>query len=87
MEVLPTLNETFDLVFIDADKRDYRAYYDDFSRKSTKEVLFWIIHLWDGKVVETVQPNDKQTQGIHFNDYVCKTNEWKNNTSLRDGLT
>ena len=90
LEVLPTLNETFDLVFIDADKRDYRAYYDAIFDKVNKGGFILADNtLWDGKVVETVQPNDKQTQGIlHFNDYVCQDERVeKIILPLRDGLT
>ena len=51
--VVPNLNETFDLVFIDADKRSYSKYYDivfDYVRKGGLIVADDV--LWSGKVLE-----------------------------------
>jgi caffeoyl-CoA O-methyltransferase len=53
LEIIPTLTETFDLVFIDAGKRDYPAYYDLVLPKVKSGGLIIADNiLWSGKVVE-----------------------------------
>lgn len=55
-EIIPLLNETFDLVYIDGDKREYIDYYDllmDGGYVRSGSFLFADNVLWDGKVVET----------------------------------
>jgi len=91
LEIIPLLNETFDLVFIDGNKRDYCTYYDvvfPFVRQGG--VILADNTLWSGKVTDdNFTPSDKQTQGIlDFNEKI------KNDTRiekvilpLRDGLT
>jgi len=84
------LNETFDLVFIDADKREYLAYYEAVLTK-VKSGGFILADntLWDGKVLKTVDTNDKQTIEImRFNDFVATDQRVeKVMLPLRDGLT
>ena len=90
MEVIPQLNETFDLVFIDADKRLYPEYYDlVFPMVRPGGLILADNTLWDGKVVEEVHPSDKQTQGIlHFNEMIMHDDRVeKVILPLRDGLT
>ncbi|HPS14081.1 MAG TPA: O-methyltransferase, partial [Prolixibacteraceae bacterium] len=72
LEVLPTLNETFDLVFIDADKREYCDYYRlVFDKVRPGGYLIADNILWDGKVVDPTEKQDPQTRGIvAFNDLV-----------------
>lgn len=84
------LNETFDLVFIDADKREYLAYYEAVLPK-LKAGGFIIADntLWDAKVLKPVDNNDKQTIEImRFNDFVASDERVeKVMLPLRDGLT
>jgi Predicted O-methyltransferase len=90
MNIIPQLNETFDLVFIDADKRLYSKYYDlVFDKVSKGGVILADNTLWDGKVIEEVLPNDKQTLGIlRFNDKIKEDKRIeKVIVPLRDGLT
>jgi len=90
MEIIPTLEETFDLVFIDADKRLYSAYYDlVFPMVRAGGVILADNTLWDGKVVQELHPADKQTAGIlDFNDRVSYDERVeKVILPLRDGLT
>jgi len=91
MEIIPSLNELFDLVFIDGNKRDYCAYYDVvFPFVRPGGVILADNTLWSGKVTdnETASP-DKQTQGIlNFNEKIkIDTRIEKVILSLRDGLT
>lgn len=84
------LNETFDVAFIDADKREYLAYYEAVLPKLRKGGFILADNtLWDGKVLKPLEPNDKQTQEIcRFNDFVATDERVeKVMLPLRDGLT
>ena len=57
LDIIPTLDEQWDLVFIDADKENYAAYYDD----RTPEAGGWIVAdnvLWSGKVLDPEEGMD-----------------------------
>ena len=82
--------EMFDLVFIDANKRQYCEYYDlVFDHVSHGGFIIADNTLWDGKVVEPGKKIDAQTQGIlDFNDKVAQDQRVeKVILPLRDGLT
>lgn len=90
MDILPELDETFDLVFIDADKRLYSDYYDLVFPKVRRGGLILADNtLWDGKVLVEPHPSDKQTAGIlRFNDKIKDdARVEKVILPLRDGLT
>lgn len=90
LEIIPTLNETFDLVFIDANKRHYCQYYDlIFDKVRPGGLILADNTLWDGKVLETPHHTDKQTIGIQeFNNMIAKDNRIeKVILPMRDGLT
>ncbi len=90
LTVIGQLDETFDLVFIDANKREYLAYYEAVLPKlSTGGYILADNTLWDGKVIQKVVPNDHQTIEImKFNDFVATdTRVEKVMLPLRDGLT
>ena len=90
MEIIPQLDEQFDLVFIDADKRLYSAYYDlVFPKVRAGGLILADNTLWDGKVVETIPSSDKQSLGIlAFNEKIKQDERVeKVILPLRDGLT
>lgn len=90
VEIIPCLEETFDLVFIDADKRSYCRYYDlVFDKVRPGGYILADNTLWDGKVLETPHPNDKQTIGIlDFNEKIAQDPRIeKVILPVRDGLT
>lgn len=90
MELIPQLDETFDMVFIDADKRWYSEYYDlVFPKLRSGGLILADNTLWDGKVLEKIPASDKQTQGIlAFNEKVKQDGRVeKVILPLRDGLT
>ena len=90
LNIVPELNETFDLVFIDADKRQYSKYYDlVFDKIRQGGMIIADNTLWDGKVLQTPHPSDKQTIGIQeFNDKIAQDKRVeKVIVPLRDGLT
>lgn len=90
IQIIPTLNCTFDLVFIDANKRDYVEYYNlIFDKVRSGGLILADNTLWDGKVLDTPRPSDKQTIAIQeFNDMLTKDNRIeKVILPIRDGLT
>ena len=90
IEIIPQLDEQFDLVFIDADKRLYSAYYDlVFPKVRAGGLILADNTLWDGKVVETIPASDKQSLGIlAFNEKIKQDERVeKVILPLRDGLT
>lgn len=90
LEIIPQIKESLDLVFIDADKRFYQTYYDlVFPLVRSGGLILADNTLWDGKVIETPLPNDKQTLGIlDFNNKIkADSRIEKIILPLRDGLT
>ena len=64
-DIIPSLNTTFDLVFIDADKQNYAHYFDLVIEKMNRGGIILSDNvLWSGKVVEEVKHNDKHTQAL-----------------------
>ena len=89
-QIIPSLNEQFDLVFIDADKREYIEYYNivfDFVKPGGFILADNV--LWSGKVIELEAPDDEYTKGIFdFNEFVKNDPRVeKVILPLRDGLT
>lgn len=86
-EIVPKLNMMFDLVFIDAEKTDYPAYYKlVFEKVKPGGVIIADNALWDGKVLN--EKKDNETQGIHeFNSMVLNDDRVDNLLlPLRDGV-
>ena len=89
LEIVPTLGEKFDMVFIDGNKREYIKYYNLAMEHLSDDG--WIIAdntLWDGHVIEP-ERQDAQTNGVReFNDLVRNDNRVEVvMLPLRDGLT
>ena len=90
LKIVPTLGVTFDMAFIDADKRHYLDYYELVLKYLNPDGYILADNtLWDGHVVEEVKEHDLQTQGImKFNDFVAADKRVeKVILPLRDGLT
>ena len=90
LDIIPTLNEKFDLVFIDADKSNYNTYFKMIIGKMNPGgVILSDNVLWSGKVVEEIDPNDKDTKALlEFNEML--NNDERIETVLlpiRDGLS
>ena len=63
ISIIPTLDITFDLVFIDADKENYLHYYELIVPKMNPGGLILSDNvLWSGKVLEPLQEGDKSTE-------------------------
>lgn len=90
LDIIPTLNTTFDLVFIDADKRNYINYFNVIIDKMNHGgVILSDNVLWSGKVVEPLKENDIDTKVLL--EYNKLLNEDKRIETvllpIRDGLT
>ncbi len=90
LAIIPKLNLNFDLVFIDADKSNYPAYLELVMPKlNPGAVILSDNVLWSGKVIEQLDPNDKDT--ISLLDYNKAINQHPQLETvilpIRDGLT
>lgn len=89
LDIIPQLEFTFDLVFIDADKNNYPKYLDLVIDKLKPGGLIIADNvLWSGKILEKIQKEDKDTPGVlEFNQKVQKDPRLENVLiPLRDGL-
>jgi predicted O-methyltransferase YrrM len=89
LEIIPRLEMNFDLVFIDADKRDYCEYFNIVKDKLSPEGIILADNvLWGGAVLD-YESNDPQLKGIReFNDMISRdTDIEKTIIPVRDGLT
>jgi caffeoyl-CoA O-methyltransferase len=86
---IPTIKQSFDLVFIDADKGNYLNYYNLVIEMipSGGYILADNV-LWSGKVIEEKSMNDKDTKAImEFNSFVMNDDRVENVLlPIRDGL-
>ena len=90
LEEVPGLGETFDLVFMDGDKRQYMEYYEMvMAHTSDHAIILADNTLWDGHVVDKAYLADRQTAAINeFNAFVAADKRVeKLILPLRDGLT
>ena len=90
MDIIPTLDKKFDLVFIDADKANYGNYFDlIIDKMNSGGVILSDNVLWSGKVVQEIDPKDIDTQELVV--YNKKVNEDPRVETvllpIRDGLT
>lgn len=90
MEIIPALNETFDMVFIDADKENYSNYYDlIFDKLRPGGIIIADNVLWSGKVIDPKElEKDVETLALHhFNQKVTTDMRVENVLMpIRDGL-
>jgi len=91
LDILPTLTDTFDLVFIDADKENYIHYYEmALERTRSGGIILADNVLWSGKVysAELAQDDPEALALIRFNDHVHKDPRVENlMLPFRDGLS
>jgi len=91
-DIIPTLDETFDLVFLDADKENYSLYYDlVFDKVRPGGLILADNVLWSGKVLlpdEEIPAKDRDTHGLKaFNRKVTEDPRVQNTLlPIRDGL-
>ena len=90
LDIVPNLDEEWDMVFIDADKRLYVEYYEMIlPRLRPGGYILADNTLWYGRIVEKARESDLQTLGLQrFNDLVAQDERVeKVILPLRDGLT
>lgn len=90
IDIIPTIEMKFDLVFIDADKENYINYFESIVPKMNKGGIILSDNvLWSGKVLEPLQKNDLSTKILlEYNNLLA--NDPRVETVLlpiRDGLT
>ena len=89
LEIIPMLGETFDLVFIDADKPNYANYYDlIFPHLRIGGIILADNVLWSGKVLDTETNTDESTVALQeFNEKIQADERVSNILfAVRDGL-
>ncbi|WP_299712433.1 O-methyltransferase [uncultured Tenacibaculum sp.] len=90
IDIIPTIDEKFDLVFIDADKSNYPNYFNLIINKMNKGGIILSDNvLWSGKVVEELNPKDIDTKMLLEYNSLLATDERVETVLLpiRDGLT
>jgi predicted O-methyltransferase YrrM len=91
LQIIPAFDdEFFDLAFIDGDKRQYNAYYEQVFPKIRRGGFILADNtLWNGKLLQKVKGNDWQTKGIiEFNESLVNDKRVeKVILPVRDGLT
>ena len=89
-EILNDLNETYDLVFIDADKENYIEYFKQVSERLNKNgIIISDNVLWSGKVLDSSLEKDEETQAlVNFNKILNEDKRFETVIlPLRDGLS
>ena len=71
LDVIPQLHGTYDIIFIDAVKSEYKDYIRLALPKLRKGGLILVDNvLWSGKVIGEIHPEDKTTKALHdFNEF------------------
>ncbi len=91
LDIIPTLNKTFDLVFIDADKENYSAYFELIvDRLNTGGIILSDNVLWSGKILDTsFKKDDTSTPALIAYNKLLKDDPRVETVLLpiRDGLT
>lgn len=88
-KIIPTLDKIYDIVYIDANKREYKEYYDlVFDKIRPGGYILADNVLWSGKVLLENPPKDAQTQSIiAFNKMVAADPRVENTIlPIRDGI-
>ena len=90
IEIIPTLNKKFDLVFIDADKENYINYFHLIvPMMNVGGIILSDNVLWSGKVLEELNPKDQSTKVLLEYNKLLKNDSRVETVLLpiRDGLT
>ena len=90
VDIIPTLQGPYDIIYIDANKRQYPQYWDLVADKVRPGgVIIADNTTWDGKVIKEPTPRDVQSVGImHFNDMVSTDSRFRTVMfPIRDGIT
>ena len=89
MEIIPKINESFDLIFLDADKENYINYFNLIINKLNKGGIILADNvLWSGKVID-LRDNDLTTRVLReFNELVNEDSRVETILlPIRDGIS
>ena len=90
LKIIPELDQVFDLIFIDAEKKMYDAYFEAVIEKTrTGSIIITDNVLWSGKVVEPLDKKDMVTRNLLAYNKKLKNDPRVETVilSVRDGLT
>ena len=89
IDILNNLNQTFDLIFIDADKENYINYFNQVSNKLSKNgIIISDNVLWSGKVLDSSQMDEETSTLIQFNKIINDDKKFKSIIlPIRDGIS
>lgn len=90
LEIIPTLNQVFDLVFVDADKKNYPNYLEILLPKlKSGSVILSDNVLWTGKIIEPLVEGDRDTEALLKYNKMINSHPKLESVLLpiRDGLT
>ena len=89
LKIIPTINETFDLIFLDADKENYINYFNCIINKLNKKgVILADNVLWSGKVADEKQQDETTKILREFNNMVNNDNRVETILlPVRDGIS
>ena len=90
IDIIPTIDDTFDLVFIDADKSNYLNYFHlIIDKMNSGGIILSDNVLWSGKVIEELDPKDIDTKVLlEYNKLLNEDSRLETVLlPIRDGLT
>lgn len=90
LKIIPDLDQVFDLVFIDAEKKMYDAYFEAVIKKTKPgSIILTDNVLWSGKVIEPLDKKDIVTRNLLAYNKKLKSDPRVETVllSIRDGLT
>ena len=89
LEILPSINKEWDMVFVDADKENYINYYNlVFDSVKNGGIIIFDNVLWSGKVTQEIDPKDEETKSLVTLAEILEQDNRIENVLLpvRDGL-
>jgi len=90
LEMIPLIDEKFDLVFIDADKKNYENYFHLIIQKMKPGGIILSDNvLWSGKIIEKLDPKDEDTKALLSYNKLLNSDKRLETIliPIRDGLT
>lgn len=90
LEIIPTLDKMYDLIFIDADKENYSQYFHaTIDKLNPGGIILSDNVLWSGKVIEELKPDDEETKALVLYNKLLKEDPRIETLMLpiRDGLS
>ena len=89
LDILKSLNEKYDIIFIDADKENYINYFNQVSNKLSKNgIIISDNVLWSGKVLDSHQKDEETSTLVEFNKIVNHDKRFKSIIlPIRDGIS